>query len=65
VSRVLARATAAPVRRGRGRRAGSAELSLVTLVEAAGKELVVAGDAVAPRTAMHAFREGDGAGRAV
>lgn len=28
-------------------------------------EVLVAGDAVAPRTAMHAFREGDDAGRAI
>ena len=33
-------------------------------VERSGARLLVAGDAVAPRTALHAFREGDDAGRA-
>ena len=44
--------------------AGRSETSLAAAVERAGVRLLVAGDAVAPRTAMHAFREGDDAGRA-
>ena len=43
---------------------GRCETSLAAAVERAGARLLVAGDAVAPRTAMHAFREGDDAGRA-
>lgn len=43
---------------------GRSETSLAAAVERAGARLLVAGDAVAPRTAMHAFREGDDAGRA-
>jgi 2,4-dienoyl-CoA reductase-like NADH-dependent reductase (Old Yellow Enzyme family) len=44
---------------------GRSETSLAAVVERAGARLLVAGDAVAPRTALHAFREGDDAGRAV
>jgi hypothetical protein len=44
--------------------AGRSDTSLAAAVERAGARLLVAGDAVAPRTAMHAFREGDDAGRA-
>jgi hypothetical protein len=43
---------------------GRSETSLEPAVERAGVRLIVAGDAVAPRTALHAFREGDDAGRA-
>ena len=43
---------------------GRSDTSLAAAVERAGARLLVAGDAVAPRTAMHAFREGDDAGRA-
>lgn len=43
---------------------GRSETSLAAAVERAGVRLLLAGDAVAPRTAMHAFREGDDAGRA-
>jgi hypothetical protein len=43
---------------------GRSDTSLAAAVERAGKRLLIAGDAVAPRTAMHAFREGDDAGRA-
>ena len=42
---------------------GRSDTSLAAAVEGAGARLLVAGDAVAPRTAMHAFREGDDAGR--
>jgi len=44
---------------------GSADASLSPAVERAGARLLLAGDAVAPRTALHAFREGDNVGRAV
>ncbi len=44
---------------------GSADTSLAGAVESLGVALHLAGDCVAPRTAMHAFREGDAAGRAV
>ena len=43
---------------------GRADTSLAGAVERAGRKLLVAGDAVAPRTALHAYREGDDAGRA-
>jgi hypothetical protein len=43
---------------------GRADTSLAAAVERTGARLLVAGDALAPRTAMHAFREGDDAGRA-
>ena len=43
---------------------GRADTSLAAAVGRTGARLIVAGDAVAPRTAMHAFREGDDAGRA-
>jgi 2,4-dienoyl-CoA reductase-like NADH-dependent reductase (Old Yellow Enzyme family) len=43
---------------------GRSETSLAAAAERAGARLLLAGDAVAPRTAMHAFREGDDAGRA-
>src|SRR4051812_6734081 len=44
--------------------AGRSDTSLAGAAERAGARLIVAGDAVAPRTALHAFREGDDAGRA-
>ncbi len=44
---------------------GRSDTSLAAVVEQAGVRLLVAGDAVAPRTALHAFREGDDVGRAV
>ena len=44
--------------------AGRSDTALAAAVERAGKRLLLAGDAVAPRTALHAFREGDDAGRA-
>lgn len=43
---------------------GRPALSLVEPARAAGARVLVAGDATAPRTALHAFREGDDAGRA-
>lgn len=43
---------------------GRPDLSLAGPIEAAGAQLVTAGDARAPRGAMQAFREGDDAGRA-
>jgi 2,4-dienoyl-CoA reductase-like NADH-dependent reductase (Old Yellow Enzyme family) len=43
---------------------GRSDTSLAAAVERAGARLLLAGDAIAPRTAMHAFREGDDAGRA-
>ena len=43
---------------------GRSDTSLGAAVERTGARLLVAGDAVAPRTALHAFREGDDAGRA-
>jgi 2,4-dienoyl-CoA reductase-like NADH-dependent reductase (Old Yellow Enzyme family) len=42
---------------------GRSDTALAAAVERAGARLLVAGDAVAPRTALHAFREGDDAGR--
>ncbi len=44
---------------------GRADATLSHAVQRAGKRLLVVGDAVAPRTAMHAFREGDEVGRLV
>jgi 2,4-dienoyl-CoA reductase-like NADH-dependent reductase (Old Yellow Enzyme family) len=41
------------------------DLTLTDAARASGAEVVMAGDVVAPRSAMHAFREGDNAGRAV
>jgi hypothetical protein len=43
---------------------GRPNLDLRPLAEATGARVLVAGDATAPRSAMHAFREGDAAGRA-
>ena len=43
---------------------GRSDTSLAAAAERAGARLILAGDAVAPRTALHAFREGDDAGRA-
>jgi hypothetical protein len=43
---------------------GRSDTSLAAAVERTGARLLLAGDAVAPRTALHAFREGDDAGRA-
>jgi hypothetical protein len=40
------------------------DLSLRDAAWATGAEVLLAGDSMAPRTAMHAFREGDAAGRA-
>ena len=45
--------------------AGLPELALRPTALACAQQVLVAGDAVAPRTALHAFREGDAAGRAV
>ena len=44
---------------------GRSDTTLAAAVEGAARRLLVAGDAVAPRTALHAFREGDDAGRAI
>ena len=44
---------------------GRADTALSHAVQRAGRRLLVVGDAVAPRTALHAFREGDEAGRAI
>jgi hypothetical protein len=44
--------------------AGRSDTSLAAAAERSGARLIVAGDAVAPRTALQAFREGDDAGRA-
>ncbi len=44
---------------------GKADTSLVPAIERLGLTPLLAGDSVAPRTAMHAFREGDAAGRRV
>jgi 2,4-dienoyl-CoA reductase-like NADH-dependent reductase (Old Yellow Enzyme family) len=44
---------------------GVPELALLEAVERVGATPLVAGDAVAPRTALHAFREGADAGAAV
>jgi hypothetical protein len=43
---------------------GRSETALASTVERAGIPFHLAGDAVAPRTALHAFREGADAGRA-
>ena len=43
---------------------GRSDTSLAGAAERSGAQLIVIGDANAPRTAMHAFREGDDAGRA-
>jgi NADPH-dependent 2,4-dienoyl-CoA reductase/sulfur reductase-like enzyme len=43
---------------------GRPDLTLREAALATGARVLVAGDAVAPRSAMHAFREGDDAGRA-
>ncbi len=43
---------------------GRSDTRLLVAAERAGARVLLAGDAVAPRTAMHAFREGDDAGRA-
>jgi NADPH-dependent 2,4-dienoyl-CoA reductase/sulfur reductase-like enzyme len=43
---------------------GRPDLSVVAAAQAVGARVLVAGDATAPRTALHAFREGDDAGRA-
>jgi NADPH-dependent glutamate synthase beta subunit-like oxidoreductase len=45
--------------------AGEADVSLRAAAEAVARQVELAGDAVAPRTAMLAFREGDAAGRAI
>jgi 2,4-dienoyl-CoA reductase-like NADH-dependent reductase (Old Yellow Enzyme family) len=45
--------------------AGEPDLGLLDAAHAAATQVLLAGDAVAPRTALHAFREGDRAGRAV
>jgi hypothetical protein len=45
--------------------AGLPELGLRPVALASAQQVLVAGDAVAPRSALHAFREGDAAGRAV
>jgi NADPH-dependent 2,4-dienoyl-CoA reductase/sulfur reductase-like enzyme len=42
---------------------GRSETALAATVEQAGIRLLLAGDAVAPRSALHAFREGADAGR--
>ncbi len=44
---------------------GLPDLTLHTAARRAAPRVVVAGDAVAPRSALHAFREGDAAARAV
>jgi len=44
---------------------GLPDLALRAPAEETGVQVLVAGDAVAPRSAMHAFREGDAAARAV
>lgn len=44
---------------------GLPRLELIEAAHAAAAQVLVAGDAVAPRSALHAFREGDAAGRAV
>jgi len=43
---------------------GQPEVGLSAAAERRGVRVLLAGDAVAPRTALHAFREGDAAGRA-
>jgi 2,4-dienoyl-CoA reductase-like NADH-dependent reductase (Old Yellow Enzyme family) len=45
--------------------AGLPELGLREAALVAARQVLIAGDAVAPRSALHAFREGDAAGRAV
>ena len=44
---------------------GRPDLSLYAAAVATGAAVHLAGDVVAPRSAMHAYREGDNAGRAV
>jgi 2,4-dienoyl-CoA reductase-like NADH-dependent reductase (Old Yellow Enzyme family) len=44
---------------------GEPELTLYEPAVATGAEVLLAGDSVAPRTALHAFREGDRAGRSI
>jgi 2,4-dienoyl-CoA reductase-like NADH-dependent reductase (Old Yellow Enzyme family) len=44
---------------------GRADTSLSHAAQRAAARLLVVGDALAPRTAMHAFREGDEAGRSI
>jgi 2,4-dienoyl-CoA reductase-like NADH-dependent reductase (Old Yellow Enzyme family) len=41
------------------------DLSLLDAARSSGARVLLAGDAVAPRTAMHAFREGDNVGRQI
>ena len=54
-----------PLRRDRGRGARAAPTPRsAPRWSAPARRLLLAGDAVAPRTALHAFREGDDAGRA-
>lgn len=45
--------------------AGEPDLSLYDAARDGGAQVLLAGDVVAPRTALHAFREGDRAGRSV
>jgi hypothetical protein len=45
--------------------AGLPELALHPAAVATATQGLIAGDAVAPRSALHAFREGDAAGRAI
>ncbi len=45
--------------------AGMPRLELREAAKAAAPQVLLAGDAVAPRSALHAFREGDAAGRAI
>ncbi len=45
--------------------AGEPELGLYDAAVHSGAQVLLAGDAVAPRTALHAFREGDRVGRAI
>jgi hypothetical protein len=42
---------------------GEPDLSLRPAAGQLGARVLLAGDAMAPRTALHAFREGDAAGR--
>jgi hypothetical protein len=44
---------------------GRPDLSLHDAAKATGATVHLAGDVVAPRSAMHAYREGDNAGRSV
>jgi 2,4-dienoyl-CoA reductase-like NADH-dependent reductase (Old Yellow Enzyme family)/thioredoxin reductase len=45
--------------------AGEPDLGLYDSAVQSGAQVLLAGDVVAPRTALHAFREGDRAGRAI